>query len=112
MVDTIQADCGTPSPPDSDRGVPAWGIEKWKGKEAQIKEKARKRTVAINKSEHNKEDGLAWKVKTLADKEVNKKTKRDNRTAEILLNGEGRKNKHSILVIGDGRTSPAKRVNI
>ena len=78
-----------------------------------IKEKARNMTVVINKIEHDEEDGLAWKVETLADKEVNrKKKKRDNRTAEILLKVEGRKNKHSMLVIGDGRTSPAKRVNI
>ena len=75
----------------SDRGVPVWGIEKWKVKEAQIKEKARKITVVINKSDHDEEYGLAWKVETLADKEVKEKTKRDNSTAEILLNGEGKK---------------------
>ena len=69
-------------------------------------------TVVINKSEHNEEDGLAWKVKTLADKEVKNKRKRDNSTAEILLNGEGKKNKHSMLGIGDGRTSPAKMVKM
>ena len=65
----------------------------------------------INKSEHNEEDGLAWKVETLADKEVKKKRKRENITAEILLNREGKKNKHSMLGIGDGCTLPAKMVN-
>ena len=80
----------------SDRGVPVWGIEKWKGKESHIKEKAGKMTVVINKSEHDEEDGIAWKVETLADKEVKNKRKRDNSTAEILLNGEGKKNKHSM----------------
>ena len=89
-----------------------WGVEKWKGKEAHIKEKARKMTVVINKSEHNEEDGLAWKVKTLADKEIKKKRKRDNITAEILLNGEGKKNKHSMLGITGGHTLPAKMVNM
>ena len=96
----------------SDHGVTVWGLEKWKGKEAHIKEKSRKMTVVINKSEHEEEDGIAWKVKTLTDKEVKKKTKRDNSKAEILLNGEGKKKKHSILGIGDGRTSPANMVNM
>ena len=67
-------------------------------------------TVVINKSEHNEEDGLDWKVKTPPDKEVKKKW--DNITAEILLNGEGKKNKHSMLGIVDGHTSPEKMVNI
>ena len=47
--------------------------------------------MVINKSEQDEEDGLAWKVETFADKEVKDKTKRDNSTAEILLNGEGKK---------------------
>ena len=67
------------------------GDKKWKGKESQIKEKARKRIVAINKSEYDKEDRLSWKVETLTDKEVKNKTKIENSTAEILLNGEGNK---------------------
>ena len=89
-----------------------WGIEKWKDKNAQIKEKARKMTVMINKSEHYKEDGIVWKAETLADKEVKNKTKRDNSTADILLNGEGKKNKHNMLGIGDGRNLPAKMVKM
>ena len=47
-------------------------------------------TVVINKSEHDEEDGLAWKNKTLADKEVKNKIKRENSTAEILLNEESK----------------------
>ena len=66
----------------------------------------------INRSDHDDEDGLAWKVKTLADKEVKNKRKRNNRTADFLLNGEGKKNKHSMLGIGDGRTLLAKMVNM
>ena len=31
--------------------------------------------VVINKIEHDEEDGLAWKVETLEDKEVKKKRK-------------------------------------
>ena len=69
-------------------------------------------TVVINKSEHDEEDGIAWKVETLADKEVKNKRKRDNITAEILLNGEGKKNKHSMLGITGGHTLPAKMVKM
>ena len=52
-----------------------WGVEKWKGKESQIKEKARKMSVVINKSENDEEDGIAWKVETFVDKEVKEKKK-------------------------------------
>ena len=69
-------------------------------------------TVAINKSEQNKEDGLAWKVETSTDKEVKNCTKRDNSTAKILLDGEGEKNKHSMLGIGGGCTLPENMVKM